>query len=219
MKLMKRTLGICLIVVLASGLSMLTTAYVVNTYIQSVLAGFDIKVDGPEPGMLGFVKSLTGMGSSSSSSTDPKDTKDTIKEADSSKVDGEKGTGGDSPASETGDKVDETVPEDALPVMGQAAAGEEQSDRALDQELVMTPGALNDLKENLPADEKSNIFNILMNKLPQEEMLKISSAMEGGLTESEVKELQEIIARYVDEEEYESLMKMLTPDSAPSTQN
>ncbi|AIQ33152.1 hypothetical protein P40081_37350 [Paenibacillus sp. FSL P4-0081] len=224
MKLMKRTLGICLIVVLASGLSMLTTAYVVNTYIQSVLAGFDIKVDGPEPGMLGFVKSLTGMGSSSSSSTDTKDTKDTIKEADSSKVDGEKGTGGDSPASETGDTVDETVPEDALPedalpVMGQAAAGEEQSDRALDQELVMTPGALNDLKENIPADEKSNIFNILMNKLPQEEMLKISSAMEGGLTESEVKELQEIIARYVDEEEYESLMKMLTPDSAPPTQN
>lgn len=166
MKLMKRTLGICMIVVLASGLSMLTTAYVVNTYIQSVLAGFDIKVDGPEPGMLGFVKSLTGMGSSSSSSTDTKDTKDTIKEADSSKVDGEKGTGGDSPASETGDTVDETVPEDALPVMGQAAAGEEQSDRALDQELVMTPGALNDLKENIPADEKSNIFNILMNKFP-----------------------------------------------------
>ncbi|MEK5490029.1 hypothetical protein MKZ24_04820 [Paenibacillus sp. FSL R7-0297] len=222
MKLMKRTLGICLIVVLASGLSMLTTAYVVNTYIQSVLAGFDIKVDGPEPGMLGFVKSLTGMGSSSSSSKDTKDTtdtKDTIKEADSSKVDGEKGTGGDSPASDAGDTVDETVPEDALPVMGQAAAGEEQSDRALDQELVMTPGALNDLKENLPADEKSNIFNILMKKLPQEEMLKISSAMEGGLTESEVKELQEITARYVDEEEYESLMKMLTPDSARSTQN
>lgn len=50
-------------------------------------------------------------------------------------------------------------------------------------------------------------------------MLKISSAMEDGLTESEVKELQEIIARYVDEEEYESLMKMLTPDSVPSTQN
>ncbi|WP_339840513.1 hypothetical protein [Paenibacillus sp. FSL R5-0912] len=219
MKLMKRTLGICLIVVLASGLSMLTTAYVVNTYIQSVLAGFDIKVDGPEPGMLGFVKSLTGMGSSSSSSKDTKDTKDTNKEADSSKVDGEKGTGGDPPASDTGDTVDETMPEDALPVMGQAAAGEEQNERALDQELVMTPGALNDLKENLPADEKSNIFNILMKKLPQEEMLKISSAMEGGLTESEVKELQEIIARYVDEEEYESLMKMLTPDSAPSTQN
>ncbi|MEK4325397.1 hypothetical protein MKX70_05935 [Paenibacillus sp. FSL R7-0312] len=217
MKLVKRALSVCLIVVLASGLSMLTTAYVVNTYIQSVLAGFDIKVDGPEPGMLGFVKSLTGMGSSSGATT--KGAEDSIKEADSSKVDGEKGTEGEPPASDTGDTVDETVPEDALPVMGQAAAGEEQSDSALDQELVMTPGAINDLKENLPADEKSNIFNILMNKLPQEEMLKISSAMEGGLTESEVKELQEIIARYVDEAEYESLMKMLTPDSAPSTQN
>lgn len=93
MKLVKRALSVCLIVVLASGLSMLTTAYVVNTYIQSVLAGFDIKVDGPEPGMLGFVKSLTGMGSSSGATT--KGAEDSIKEADSSKVDGEKGTEGE----------------------------------------------------------------------------------------------------------------------------
>jgi hypothetical protein len=211
MKIVKRALGVCLIVVLASGLSMLTTAYVVNTYIQSVLASFDIKLDGPEPGMLGFVKSLTGMGSSSGST--PTDTED------SSKVNGEKGNSGDTSDYNNGDAVDETVPEDALPVMGQAAAGEEQSDSTLDQELVMTPGALNDLKENLPADEKSNIFNILMNKIPQEEMLRISSAMEGGLTESEVKELQGIIARYVDDDEYESLMKMLTPESADSTHN
>lgn len=63
-KIVKRALSICLIVVLASGLSMLTTAYVVNTYIQSVLASFDIKLDGPGPGIGGFVKSLTGMGGS-----------------------------------------------------------------------------------------------------------------------------------------------------------
>lgn len=63
-KIVKRALSVCLIVVLASGLSMLTTAYVVNTYIQSVLASFDIKLDGPGPGIGGFVKSLTGMGGS-----------------------------------------------------------------------------------------------------------------------------------------------------------
>ncbi|MFD2881851.1 hypothetical protein ACFTAO_47705 [Paenibacillus rhizoplanae] len=62
--------------------------------------------------------------------------------------------------------MDETVPDNALPVMGQAAAGEEQSARGQDQNLVMTPEAMNELKENLPANEKSNIFNILMNKLP-----------------------------------------------------
>ena len=216
MKIVKRALGVCLIVVLASGLSILTTAYVVNTYIQSVLASLDIKLDGPGPGIGGFVKSLTGMGNTEKSTN----TADSVNETDSGKaVDGDKGSSGDIPSNNNGETVDETVPEDALPVMGQAAAGGEQSDSALDQELVMTPDAMNDLKANLPADEKSNIFNILMTKLPQEEMQKISAAMEGGLTETEVLELQGIIAEYVDEDEYTTLMKMLTPNSAAADQN
>lgn len=215
MKIVKRALGVCLIVVLASGLSVLTTAYVVNTYIQSVLASFDIKVDGPGQGIGGFVKSLTGMGSKGEST----DTVDSLKDADSSKTGGEQDTGGSQPSKNNGETAGETVPEDALPVMGQAAGADEQSTDALDQELVMTPDAMSDLKNNLPADEKSNIFNILMTKLPQEEMQKISAAMEGGLTESEVKEMQQVIAKYVDTDEYDALMKMLTPDTAGSSQN
>lgn len=50
-------------------------------------------------------------------------------------------------------------------------------------------------------------------------MIKISAALEGGLTESEVTELQDIIAKYVDEDEYKALMKMLTPDSGEMNQN
>lgn len=212
MKVVKRALGICLIVLLSSVLSMLTTAYVVNTYIQSVLASFEIKVDGPGPGLGGFVKSLTGMGGGAASKGTAKTSKDSGTETDSSKVktEEEKKNGGTS-SGHTNDKtVDENVPEDALPVMGQAA-GSEQSSSAQDQNLVMTPEAMNELKENLPADEKTNIFNILMTKLPQEEMIKISAALEGGLTESEVAELQGIIAKYVDADEYKALMKMLTP--------
>ncbi|WP_340020610.1 hypothetical protein MHI24_16265 [Paenibacillus sp. FSL K6-1096] len=213
MKVMKRTLGICLIVLLSSVLSMLTTAYVVNTYIQSVLASFEIKLDGPGPGIGGFVKSLTGMGGSPASKETVKTSKEGGDKADSSKVkaDEEKKDGGASSGHTDEKTVDENVPEDALPVMGQAA-GEEQSRGTLDQNLVMTPEAMNDLKENLPADEKTNIFNILMNKLPQEEMIKISAMLEGGLTESEAAELQGIIAKYVDADEYAALMKMLTPD-------
>lgn len=86
-----------------------------------------------------------------------------------------------------------------------------------DQQLVMTPEALSDFKDNLPSEEKVNIFNILMSKLPQDEMAKISTAMEDGLTEDEVKELQQVIAKYVDADEYESIMKMLTP-TTESTQ-
>ncbi|QUL55011.1 hypothetical protein KDC22_33070 [Paenibacillus tritici] len=223
MRIVKRALGICLIVVLASGLSMLTTAYVVNTYIQSVLASLDIKLDGPGPGIGGFVKGLTGMGGGSGAN--PKDeisketSKETTTETDSGKTDGEQGNSGGKTGNTENQSVDEKVPENALPVMGQAAAGEEQSESALDQNLVMTPEAMNDLKENLPANEKSNIFNILMTKLPQEEMIKISAALEGGLTESEVTELQGIIEKYVDADEYKALMKMLTPDNAEPNQN
>ncbi|MNE57837.1 hypothetical protein D3C80_1528260 [compost metagenome] len=53
-----------------------------------------------------------------------------------------------------------------------------------------------------------------MTKLPQEEMQAISTAMEDGLTEAEVKEIQEVIAKYVNQDEYELLMKMLTPESS-----
>lgn len=178
MKIVKRALSVCLIVVLASGLSMLTTAYVVNTYIQSVLASFDIKLDGPGPGIGGFVKSLTGIGGSGTASKEnskaaSSGTKNSAKEADVSKVDGaKKDSSGGKSGNNQEKPMDETVPDNALPVMGQASAGEEQSEQGLDQNLVMTPEAMNDLKEKLPASEKSNIFNILMNKLPRRRWLR-----------------------------------------------
>ncbi|MGN7762547.1 hypothetical protein [Paenibacillus sp. 22594] len=206
MKMVKRTLAVCLIVVLASALSILTTAYVVNTYIQSVLASFDIKLDGPEPGIGGFMKSLTGIDTKPAASDTAED-KETGTSNSNKTEEGKPNTTGGKSGEKT---VEEDAPKDALPVMGEASS---------EQELVMTPEAMLNLKENLPADEKTNIFNILMAKLPQEEMQKISKAMEDGLTESEVQELQQVIAKYVDQEEYETLMKMLTPSSKDSPQN
>lgn len=209
MKIVKRVLGVCLIVVLASSLSMLTTAFVVNSYIRSVLASFDIQLDSPAPGIGGFVKSLTGMNSKQSAPEPAEETKDQAE----SKKDGP-GKTENEPAKQTDESVGEKVPEDSLAVMGQALENDtqEETGSALDQQLVMTPEAMNELKDSLPTDEKANIFNILMTKLPQEEMQKISTAMEDGLTESEVSELQKVIAKYVNPEEYETLMKMLTPE-------
>lgn len=210
MKIVKRVLGVCLIVVLASTLSILTTGVVVNAYIQSVLASFDIKVDSPGPGLSGMVKSIIGMDSQSESNKTNKEATTT-----GSTVNKDKDNSKDTPAKDKGEPVEEKAPADALPVMGQASnessTNESQSGSLEDQQLVMTPEAIGDLKDNLPSAEKVNIFNILMSKLPQNEMQKISTAMEDGLTEDEVKELQQVIAKYVDPDEYESIMKMLTP--------
>ncbi|MNI34913.1 hypothetical protein D3C73_889230 [compost metagenome] len=103
--------------------------------------------------------------------------------------------------------------------MGEVADAEKEDAGAMDQELVMTPGAMSEMKDSLTTDDKTNIFNILMTKLPQEEMQKISTAMEDGLTESEVKEIQEVISKYVNQDEYEMLMKMLTPGSDAASHN
>lgn len=210
MKIAKYAVGVCLIVILASGLSILTTAYVVNTYIHSVLASFDIKLDTPGPGIGGFLKSLAGTGTKeeADSADLAEDRKaDPVSAPTSAPEKEEESSTGDSP-------VEEKVPEDALAVMGQANdAGdvEGKSGDSPDQQLVMTPGDMSELKNSLPDEEKANIFNILMTKLPQEEMQKISAAMEDGLTENEVLELQQVIAKYVSPQEYEMLMKMLTP--------
>jgi len=214
MKIVKRALSVCLIVVLASTLSILTTGVVVNAYIQSVLASFDIKVNTPGPGFGGMIRSIIGMDNKSDSDTANKEvtTGSTVsKETDKST---------DSPAKGKGEPVDDNTPTDALPVMGQVtteSSADNGSGSVGDQQLVMTPEALSDFKDNLPSEEKVNIFNILMSKLPQDEMAKISTAMEDGLTEDEVKELQQVIAKYVDADEYESIMKMLTP-TTQSTQ-
>lgn len=211
MKFVKRTMGICLIVVLASALSILTTAFVVNTYIQSVLSSFDIKLDSPAPGIGGFIKSLTGTNTKSASTNQEDDNK----RAATNTEDENNSNAGTPSSTSNEESVEEEVPENALPVMGETADEAEESGSALDQQLVMTPEAMREMKDKLPDDEKVNIFNILMAKLPPSEMQKISTAMEDGLTESEVKELQQVIVKYVDPEEYDALMKMLTP--SPST--
>ncbi|MDT3425256.1 hypothetical protein J2Z22_000772 [Paenibacillus forsythiae] len=215
MKFVKQVLGICLIVVLASSLSILTTGVIVNAYVQSVMSEFGLKVDTPAPGFGGMLSSLMGTSGKAPPS------KGTAKDdggsagAGSPEVKEPSGTGdngGTVPAAtaDTGGSTEsEKAPDNALPVMG-AASTEEQSESAQDQQLVMTPEAMKDLKDSLPSEEKVSVFNILMNKVPQEEMQKISAAMENGLTEQEVTEVQSIISKYVSQEEYDKLMKILT---------
>ncbi|GGF95472.1 hypothetical protein GCM10010912_45530 [Paenibacillus albidus] len=216
MRLVKRALGVCLIVVLASTLSILTTGVVVNAYVQSLLAGLDIKVDTPAPGIGGLMRTIIGMDSKPEPKKDAGDSDQATSSVQEEKADDVN----EKPPAHNGETpAGETVPEDSLPVMGQAstdsaASGDGQSDSALDQQLVMTSEEMTELKDSLPSAEKVNIFNILMAKLPQEEMQKISAAMEDGLTETEVQELKQVIAKYVDPDEYDTLLKMLTPTEA-----
>lgn len=63
MNLMKWLLKISLTAVLVSTLTILTTGIVVNAYIQSVLASFNIQLEGQPMGIGGIMKNVFGMNS------------------------------------------------------------------------------------------------------------------------------------------------------------
>lgn len=224
MKLMKWLLKISLTAVLVSTLTILTTGIVVNAYLQSVLASFNIQLEAEPMGVGGIMKNLLGFNSSSEQNKE--NTEDKVNTVESS-PEGEQNSNSDAASGSTGTEEGvsssggssdlegndsgstegEVPPEDSLPVMGQSA-GEIAANQG-DQQVVMTPDEMVDKKSSLTAKEKEEIFTLLMSKLPQAEMQKISEAMEDGLTASELDEIESGISKYLSKDEFEKLMTML----------
>jgi hypothetical protein len=217
-------------VVLVSALTLAVTGVVVNAYIQSMLRQFNIRLDhqpvwglGWLNGSLGTGKSTDtgkskGTGNGSGSVTPPEGALPVMGQGLEESGSGTGGTsgagasgaahgtvpqgGGSSPADSSGSPSREQAEGTATPETDQPSSIE-------GHELVITPDHLTEKKNSLPAQQKQEIFAILMNKLPPEEMQKISATMEGGLTEQELQDIQQVLAKYLTKEEYNKLMGML----------
>lgn len=237
MNMLKWLLKLCLSAILVSFLTIITTGLVVNAYIQSLLASFNIQLEGQPFGLGTMMQSVLGSGGASDSS-------DSAGSGEERSVRG--GNDGDSnttssaehggPSSDLGDRADEEqtggrdhepsittegpgnpsdedpVPDDSIPVMGSADSSSEGSglESGLeDEQLVMTPDDIVNKKGSLPLEDKEEIFTILMSRLPQSEMQKISEAMENGLTTSDLEEIERIISKYLNEDEYSQLLSKL----------
>lgn len=98
--------------------------------------------------------------------------------------------------------------DDALPVWG-SVSGDAQGVTDRD-EVVITPDILSSQKDQLPADEKDEIFRTLLQKLPQEDWQRISTLMEDGLTSAELTEVQQLLAKHLNDEEYKSMLSILS---------
>ncbi|GAB6990980.1 hypothetical protein [Paenibacillus pini] len=224
--IMQWLLKTVLVVVLISGMTLLTTGLVVNAYVQSILTTFNIKLEGQTPGLGSIMQGMFGFGKQKDKdmTTDPKDTasneKSTGTVQGSSSSDRSSGTGSSSTTDQgksdtSGEKVEkEKVPENAVPVMGQGVSESESVDSqgtgtAQDEQVLISPEDMSKKKQELTAQEKKTIFTMLITKLPQQEIQAISSEMEGGLTEEELKNIESTIAQYLNAEEYESLKKLL----------
>lgn len=224
MNWMKWLLKVSLTAILVSTLTIVTTGIVVNAYLQSVLASFNIQLETESVGVGGIMKTMLGMGSSSKtddSSGDIPKAQDPPGQGAASD-DLPSGAGADQSGGAEEDTkattgpsgnsdeppVDDQAPEDSLPVMGTTTT--ESDDSSLeDQEIVMSPTDIVDRKESLSTADKEEIFTMLMNKLPQSEMQKISEAMEDGLTAAELTEIEEGISKYLNPEEFDKLISML----------
>ncbi|MDK8181253.1 spore coat protein [Paenibacillus sp. UMB4589-SE434] len=108
----------------------------------------------------------------------------------------------------------------ALPVWGSVSTEEangQSSQLGNQEEVVMSPEALTQNKDQLSAEAKNKVFTTLMKKLPQEGWQRISTLMEGGLTSSEMTEVEQILAKHLDDEQYKEMRQLLT-GTDPKTQ-
>lgn len=225
MKLTRWLVKTVLTVLLISGLTIMTTGLIVNSYVQSLLSSFNITLEGPSFGFGSMMKGLFGLsgGGGEDKKVDQEEAAKTPEEPDgksptddndsaSGETDGSE-SGGVSGSDGTGEGAaeQEKAPDNAFPVMGQDLPGDTGTGSASTQaeEQSGTDGLQK--KRELTGSEKEQIFNMLITKLPPAELQKISGAMEDGLTEDESKAIEASISRYLNAEEYNALKPMLEP--------
>lgn len=133
-------------------------------------------------------------------------------------------SGGDHPTSPTPTPAEVSEPEaqgqqtptsrpepsqDALEVMGRIERSEESGADTFNEEWVLSMEELNERKDRLTAEERMEIFSILMSRMPQDEVQHISELLENGITSEEVEQASEILKTYLTQEEYDRFIRIL----------
>ncbi|MEX2415516.1 MAG: hypothetical protein WD424_05180 [Paenibacillaceae bacterium] len=186
-------------VLLISFLSVFTTAYIVDLYINRFLEQWNV-ADTLKPTV---------------------DAEDYVsKLINPSRI----WTQDDSP-SPTSIQEDEVLNEDhtateeddpGLPVFNpEQVTGMEQEDAQspassdLKDTVVMSAQEFNEKRKKLTNQDKSAIFAIVITKLPQKELQKMSLLLEDGITEEELGNLEDVMNAYLEQEEVTKLLAIL----------
>lgn len=75
--------------------------------------------------------------------------------------------------------------------------------------LVMSAQEFNERRKKLTNQDKSAIFSIVITKLPQTELQKMSLLLEDGITEEELADFVDVINAYLEKEEVDKLIAIL----------
>lgn len=102
---------------------------------------------------------------------------------------------------------------DALPVWSQSGGAQGaqsggMGEQASDKTL-FSSDFLSSTKDNMSNDDKVKLFTLLVSKLPAAEVQSISQLMENGITQEELVQLDKIIRRHLTQEEYKQVVAIL----------
>ena len=183
-------------VILVSTLTLLTTGLIVQSYVNSLLASFNIAWEGQPAGLSSIFQGALGMNpSNTSGSTDSqKETSDENEAAEQN----------DNSAGGSGENGNDSAPD--------LVEGPNEGAENSEDPVIMSPDDMAEMKNTIPNEEKTEVFDLLMNKIPTDEMQVIASTMENGITEQELQDMEQVIAKYLTEDEYKQLMAILTPE-------
>ncbi|RAP74248.1 hypothetical protein [Paenibacillus montanisoli] len=203
---------------LISFLSIWTTGYIVNSYVETLLKQFNVPLDekpfalnGVWGGLWGVDPVVKEKGDANSGSANTENKESADKETDAS-------GGKDAAANDT--KSEGNGPE-AVDAFGDLPSGElsdigggtgpkgNSGAVSSDDEVAMSTEELNAAKSQISDADKEQLFKE-MSKLPQEAWQKISTLMEEGLTDSEMTQVQQLLAQHLDRAEYDKMLTILS---------
>ncbi|OCT16425.1 hypothetical protein A8709_03070 [Paenibacillus pectinilyticus] len=221
MKLVKWLGKIVIGTVLITSITMFTTWYVVNMYVEDIFRQYQLPAMGKKiqfgefasrlAGELNIVRGKDGgkqtaLGNNSSpapSATPSSNPSGAVSSPspspnpnDQQPVNGISSSGGIG-----------TLPsgqDDAIPVMGSARTEESEK-----KELVMSTEDFAKKKEALSSDDKMKIFSLVVSKLPQDEVQKLSTILEDGITTQELDQVNTTLKKYLSDKEMTQLMDIL----------
>ncbi len=185
---------IVLTTVLATGVSLFTTWFAVQLYVEKLLGQFQINVAGESPNFFNFVTYMSRQMNILNKDDNGHTTREESARPESSE-----------------NRVDVQPPrkEDAVAAWSQVSTGQEQAAERQETDLVMSAEQFNQKKEMLSDEDKKKIFSILSANIPADEMQRLSQYAEDGISREELKQIQELVGKYLRQEEYSQLLSIL----------
>ncbi|NQX68445.1 hypothetical protein HQN90_20175 [Paenibacillus alba] len=211
MKLLTWLSKIVISTVLITSISMFTTWYVVNMYVEDIFRQYQIPALGKKIQFSEFAARLGGelnivMRRDGGKQAAPVETPSNAKPAPSPSPSGSQPTADSksNPNKEVG-ALPSPAKDDALPVMGrvQSESHEQKKD------IVMSTEDFAKKKEALTSEDKMKLFSLVVAKLPQSEVQHLSVMLEDGITTDEMDQINETLKKYLNENELKQLNDIL----------